>query len=127
MSLFTQPLAHTRRFKTLEQDDIYADELVVTAAAATENRGQLPLWSTFAKSNPERIIAISELDKDHISVTGNIGAVAKISLRDEVAIGQVLNSPRVLIDISGLPQHVWAPNRSTAQSDSYCGCTGLSN
>ena len=109
MSLFTQPLAHTRRFKTLEQDNIYADELVVTAAAATENRGQLPLWSTFAKSNPERIIAISELDKDHISVTGNIGAVAKISLRDEVAIGQVLNSPRVLIDISGLPQHVWAP------------------
>lgn len=114
MSAFLQPSSHTRRFKCLTENDIHSNELVISAADATENRGQLPFWGTFSQSHPERVLWITQTDRDHISVQRGSANEFVVSLRDEQAISTILNSTHILIDVSGLQLHVWASLLKTA-------------
>lgn len=104
-----EPMSRTRRFKSLSENDVDGNELIISAADATENRAQLPLWSTIAKSQPERVLWIKEIDRERISVKRGEASEVVVPLRDDKAIDGLLTSTKALIDISGLKHHVWAP------------------
>lgn len=109
MSSFELPNSRTLRFKSIGISDIGDDELIVSAADATENRGQLPVWSDISKKSPERIIWVTQKDREYISIERGGHAKAEIALRDESSLDLLINANSVLIDISGLPHHIWAP------------------
>jgi hypothetical protein len=104
-----EPSSRTLRFKSLNEADIRDDEIVIVAADATENRGQLPLWAQVINSNPERIIQVRTLSRELIEVQGAGYSGEAIGLHDETALVAMLRNKRVLLDISGLQHHVWAP------------------
>lgn len=104
-----QPSSHTRRFRQLNESDIDSNELIISAADSTENRGQLPLWGTIAKVHPDRVIWITQTDREHIKVQNGEAKELTIQLRDDLAIDNLLCSTHICIDISGLQHHVWAP------------------
>jgi len=109
VTLSMQPSLHTLRYKTLHDHDIDPLELVISAADSTENRGQQPLWVTIARNNPARVLWVSQPDREHISVRYGSEAEVTLSLKDEGAIENLFSASRILIDISGLQHHVWAP------------------
>lgn len=109
MTEFVQPSSRTQRFRNLTENDIDESELIISAADATENRGQLPIWSTISSSHSERVLWIKQTDREHISVQRGDTSEIVVQLRDEKAIDDLLSSARILIDISGLKHHVWAP------------------
>jgi hypothetical protein len=104
-----QSTARTLRFKTLTATDVDSAELIVSAGDATENRGQLPLWASIAAANPSRVLWVKQHDRESIEINGanHIGEI--VALDDEAALDSILSSPKVLMDISGLQHHVWAP------------------
>lgn len=108
MSSFRLPPSRTLRFNDLEEGDLDPSEVIISAADATENRGQLPLWSSVDKKDPNRVIWIKQPDREKIVIKHG-DQEANIVLRDEGAINNLLSSPRILMDISGLQHHVWAP------------------
>lgn len=108
MSSFPLPSSRTLRFKELVEGDLDSSEVVISAADATENRGQLPLWTCIDKQDPNRVIWVRQPNRENIVVKHGTQELT-ISLRDESAIDKLLSSPRILMDISGLQHHVWAP------------------
>lgn len=103
-----QPSVQTLRFRNLTPTDILTDEIVIVASDATEERGHLPIWNHFANNEPERIIFLTRLSRE--TFTAKFLADTKvIDLKDEVSIGNYLSQSRYLLDISGMPHHVWAP------------------
>lgn len=109
---FDLPSTHTRRFINISKSDINPNEIVISAGDATENRGQLPLWSEIYAEAPDRIIWIrhSDQDRDHILVQqGSRGGPVKLPLRDEACIDGVFCGSEILVDISGLSHRVWTP------------------
>jgi len=108
VSSFPLPSSRTLRFKELVQCDLGLSEVVISAADATENRGQLPLWTNIDKDDPNRVIWVRQPNRENIVVKHG-AQEHTISLRDERAIDKLLSLPRVLMDISGLQHHVWAP------------------
>lgn len=109
MISFELPSSKTLRYRSLGINDIEDEELIISAADATENRGQLPIWNDIGKHSPDRVIWVTQQDRELISTERGELAKTDVALRDEAAIDSLLNSPRVLIDISGLPHHIWAP------------------
>lgn len=108
MSSFRLPSSRTLRFNDLGEEDIDPSEVIISAADATENRGQLPVWNSIDKKDPNRIIWVRQPDREKIVIKHG-DQEASIVLRDEETIDNLLSSPRILIDISGLQHHVWAP------------------
>jgi hypothetical protein len=90
-------------------EDLRVDEIVVSATDATENRGQLPLWTDIGNSNPDRMIWITQADDAHASIQCGNNEKSLISLRDDQALDSYFSQKKILIDISGLQHHVWAP------------------
>jgi hypothetical protein len=109
VSAFEQISSHTLRFKCLTEEDVNASELIIAAADATENRGQLSVWNTISSSHPERVLWVKQTDREQISVQRGEHEEIGVALRDEGAINELLSSSRILVDISGLQHHVWAP------------------
>ena len=107
--MFKLPFTNTRRFIELTETDIYASELIISAADSSEDRGQLPLWRNITISDPDRVIWIRHIDKENIGVRKGQGNEFKISLRNENEIDLLLSSSHIIIDISCLQLHVWAP------------------
>ena len=101
---------HTRRFSSIEESDISEVSRVLAALSATENRGQLPLWDEIAGSGTGRVIWIDPIGREEISVRSDSSSASEnISLHDVDAVISLFNGGPILIDISGLPHHVWAP------------------
>lgn len=108
MSPFPLPSSRTLRFNDLGEGDLDQSEVIVSAADATENRGQLPLWTTIDKKDPNRVIWVRQPDREKIVIKHG-DREASIDLRDDGTIGDLLSSPSILMDISGMQHHVWAP------------------
>lgn len=107
-SNFIQPPCHTLRFRYLRPLDLRDGELVLTSGDATENRGQLPFWTDIARDSASRVRFISAVDKEHVVI--RMGEhTTTLNLLDEEGLERLLGHSRVLIDVSGLPHHVWAP------------------
>jgi len=109
---FDPPATHTRRFRKIVHSDLRPNEVIVSAGDATENRGQLPLWSELHSAAPNRVIWIKSIDqdRDHILIEqGNGTTSTRLALRDEASLDKALCSPEILVDISGLSHRVWTP------------------
>lgn len=103
------PSSRTLRFKELTEDDLHQHELIISASDATENRGQLPLWSHVSRSDEQRVLWVKQSGKEKIRVNGGGRVERDVSLRDDAALDELLLADRVLMDISGMPHVVWAP------------------
>ncbi|MBB4863192.1 hypothetical protein HNP46_002039 [Pseudomonas nitritireducens] len=109
MSRVPQPSVSTLRFLQISENSIDDDEVIITASDAEENRGNHPLWGEIAKSQPKRVIWIKKTNKESISFCHEGEAEEEISLRDELSIERMLKHPKLLIDVTGLTNDVWAP------------------
>jgi len=108
-STFTKPVEHTKRFRELEAHDLFTDEVVLIAETSTEDRGQINLWSTLRDFHPERVITISNQSNEKIKAQRGNAQPKEILLRDSAAIKELISVQKLLIDISGLAHHIWAP------------------
>jgi len=104
-----KPYSDTLRFDELTGDDLLPNEIVISAGDATERRGRLALWDELSDSAPDRILSISQIDSDHISISNNGDIDELVALVDEDSLGGIVDHENLLIDISGLPHHIWAP------------------
>lgn len=101
---------HTRRFSVLRESDFGGIKRIFTAQSATENRGQLPLWEDISGQGTGRVVWIDPIGREEISVRADSShASENVSLHDMDAMVAMFGGGPILIDISGLPHHVWAP------------------
>ena len=107
--LFPLPVEHTKRFYQLELDDLGSATKIILASNATETRGQLPIWQEIKKKHPEKLVMISQVDKESIKVQLSDGKFETLSLRSDDAIAELVNSDELLLDVSGLQHNLWAP------------------
>jgi hypothetical protein len=108
------PPNHTRRFRTLSQDDLPANATLIFAADATEQRAQIAAWNDIRRASPERCVAVELQEREHL--TAKVGAdTLRASLLDEGALNQLVAPDPLYVDISGLAHHVWAPLFSAAR------------
>jgi hypothetical protein len=108
MSRLPLPSTKTFRFSQLNEADIDGDEVIITAADSEESRGNPKIWSQIAKSQPDRVIWVRRLNKESISVQRN-NSLIDVSLRDERGIAHAFSCSKILIDVTGLSNDVWAP------------------
>lgn len=108
MSFIADPFLHTKRFNTLQDSDIYDDEIVILSSFSTEERGSLPVWNKIKTTNPNKLLLISELPEQRISLISK-GSTLELSLRDEPGIINLVSQEKILFDITGLSHNVWAP------------------
>ena len=112
------PAAHTRRFKSFAVSDFSNDSKIVVSGNATETRGSLPIWSKLREQSPERLVLVEPTDDEMALITTLSGESVSTSLRDSDALSSVLATDKLLIDVSGLPHHVWAPLLKAARGTS---------
>lgn len=108
------PQSHTRRYTDLTATDVSCYDKIIFEKNSAEDRGQLKLWKELEDSVPEKLIAIdiqsSEfIDDDIISVHRYQKIPQEISLRNELELSKLVCSNNLLIDITSLPHHIWAP------------------
>jgi hypothetical protein len=99
---------HTLRFDKVTEADIALDETVLVFADATEDRAQLPIWNNIRSQN-RKIILVKFYSNEEI--IADIGGTHShpVSVRDEEALFNLFNVPKLLIDLSGFPHFIWAP------------------
>jgi hypothetical protein len=99
---------HTLRFDKVSEADIYQDETVLVFADATEERAQIPIWNEIRAQN-RNIILIKQHSGEEIIADIRGSHSQPVSVRDEEALFNLFNSPKLLIDLSGFPHFIWAP------------------
>lgn len=99
----------TTRLRSLNEADLLDDEVVVVAADATETRARLPLWSNSDFAASSRAVYVRHIDADRVQIDSAGRATTEVSLRDADGLRSALTFSSVLLDISGLLHHVWAP------------------
>lgn len=110
MSLSERIPTHTRRFIDIREDDISDVARILAAKSATEARGHLPLWDKLAAQRSGRVVWIDAIARDEVLVRSDCSTVwDTLNLHRSDAVVSLLGSGPVLVDISGLPTHVWAP------------------
>lgn len=110
------PSDHTMRFEDLRIEDFSDDDKIVVAGNATETRGSLPIWPSLQNQFPEKIVLIEPTGDDMAIVSRTGTEPMRISLRDTDATASILAAEQLLLDVSGLPHHVWAPLLKSARS-----------
>lgn len=110
MSLSDRIPFHTRRFSKVLESDISDVVRIFTAKAATEKRGQLELWDEISQRRTDRVVWVASNSREQITCQSDSSSEGTvIGLHDSEALGALLCGGPVLVDISGLPHHVWAP------------------
>lgn len=99
----------TLRYKALDASALRTSETVLSAGNAQENRAQIPLWSDLAGSDPARVRWIHARNREFVDVETSPGNVVEINLHDDSALDLVVEGDEILLDISGLAHHIWAP------------------
>lgn len=102
--------SHTRRFLHLAERDVDGIRRIIASKAATEHRGQLPVWDTIAADRSGRVVWIESEGREDVLVRADDENDARIvDLYDSESLAELFASGPVLLDISGLPHHIWAP------------------
>lgn len=109
MPEYSPPSTRTKRFSSINESDINQDEWLIIPSVASEERGKLDVWDQFSESNLRNTIVISEIEKDSVFISINGEDPYYLLLTNSVAIESIISAKNILIDISGLPHHVWAP------------------
>jgi len=101
---------HTLRFANLGEGDVGRFARIVAAKSATEARGQLPLWDAIASQASGRVIWIDSVARESVLVRDDRTAVWQaVNLNDDDGLLAMVGAGPILLDISGLPNSVWAP------------------
>lgn len=103
------PPTNTLRFQELNIDALHQDEWLVAPVDPSEQRAKVPLWDTIRASHGRNYIDITDISNDSISMAINGKSKTAVALTDEVTLSAILRDKKILLDISGLPHHVWAP------------------
>ncbi len=110
MALSYRIPTNTRRFSSIREGDVSDVQHIIAAGSSTENRGQLALWRDISAQNPGRVVWVDAAGREEMTVRFGLAQEAAIvNLHDAGAIRSLFGGGSVLIDISGLPHHVWAP------------------
>ena len=115
MRVTPTPSEHTRRFKDLAIEDFLVDDKIVVAGNATETRGSLPIWPALRNRSPEKVVLVEPIGDEVVTVTTSEDEATRLSLRNSSQAESILKSEQLLIDVSGLPHHVWAPMLKAAR------------
>jgi hypothetical protein len=102
------PPIHTLRYGSFRLLDVHADETVISIETPLEERGRIDAWNELRRSDASRLILLGDTGPDTASVIGN-GDPRVIFLNDETQLLALSKTDRVLIDITALPHHIWAP------------------
>lgn len=103
-----KPPEHTRRFESFNLSDLYPDETVISIELSTEERGRISAWDSLKYADAERLILLRDTSPDMVTVL--IGeTLQEVLLTDTAQLNALIKGDRILIDITSLPHHVWAP------------------
>lgn len=96
------------RYSNLTLDDIEESNTFIFTTKGGEERSRLPLWDQALKHCPDECLEVAEQSIHIISVVKS-GRTEDIHLRDSARFEDSFSNRDVLIDISGLAHHIWAP------------------
>lgn len=102
------PPKHTLRFNKFCLADLRTDETVIAIETSVEERGVMEAWKELQKSDPGRLILLRDTGPDRVAVLNN-GKHQSILLTDTEHINSLAKSNEILLDITTLPHHIWAP------------------
>lgn len=122
---FSLPKLHTKRYENLMVSDVDCYEKIIFEKNSAEERGHLPIWRELQTNSPEKLITIElqnteSIESDKITVEQHGVQPQEISLRDESQLSKLVSSDNLLIDITSLPHHVWAPLLKACHSMNKC-------
>lgn len=103
-----RPPEHTLRFDNFRIDDLCADEAVISVETSLEERGRIDAWDELKRADATRLILLQELSPETITVL-TVEPPQTVLLTDAARLVSLVGGDKVLIDITGLPHHVWAP------------------
>lgn len=102
------PPDHTLRFQTFTLADLEDGETVISIEAAPEERGHIDAWSELKAADPSRLILFRDNGPD--SAIAHVGGGEHIVLlTDAERLASLAKNENLLIDITTLPHHIWAP------------------
>jgi hypothetical protein len=102
------PPEHTLRFDSFTLTDLLADETVISIQTSHEERGRIDAWDELKRTDIDRLVLLQDTGPDTVSVlTGTKRQT--ILLSNAECLASLAKSDKVLIDITALPHHVWAP------------------
>jgi hypothetical protein len=102
------PPEHTLRFDDFKIADIHPDETVISIDSPPEERGIVKAWDELRKADACRLVLLRDVGLDTVSAIMS-GESRTVLLTDGARLASLIKGDRVLIDITALPHHVWAP------------------
>lgn len=102
------PPEHTLRFDSFKMADLHADETVISIGTSLEERGRIDAWEDLKRADAGRLVLLQDSGPDTVTVLSE-GAPQRVLLTDSTRLVSLAKSDKVLIDITTLPHHVWAP------------------
>ncbi len=112
-----KPHLHTHRYVDLDIEVVDKDECLIFPLVASEPRAQIKLWDQIGKSGERNCVVIKNIERDKMDVIVNGGAPVSVFLTQQAELLNLLPSKKILVDISELPHHVWAPILRMAYSN----------
>lgn len=102
------PPEHTLRFDAFGVTDLLVDEVVISIETSLEERGRIDAWEELRREKSDRLILLKNATPDTATVIIK-EEIQTVLLTDSERLVSLAKSDNLLIDITGLPHHVWAP------------------
>lgn len=102
------PPEHTLRFDSFSLTDLLVDETVISIETSPEERGRIDAWEELKRAKSDRLILLQDNTPDTVTVLRGDESQT-VLLTDGARLVSLAKSDNVLIDITALPHHVWAP------------------
>jgi hypothetical protein len=102
------PPQHTLRFDSFQPTDLHADETVISIDVSPEERGIVEAWDKLKVVDAHRLVLLQDTNPDAVTVL-SVDGQRTILLTDTAKLVSTVKGDRVLIDITTLPHHIWAP------------------
>lgn len=88
--------------------DLLPDEVVISIETSAEERGQIDAWDELKRTDSDRLILLRDTSPDAVTVLCS-DEPQTVLLTDGAQLLSLIKSDKVLIDITSLPHHIWAP------------------
>lgn len=102
------PPNHTLRFDSFRLTDLLTDEAVISIETSAEERGRIDAWDELNRADADRLILLRDTTPDTVTAITR-KCSQRVLLTDGERLASLTNSDKVLIDITALPHHIWAP------------------
>ena len=102
------PPLHTLRYDSFKISDLLEDETVISIETSPEERGRIDAWNELKRDAMDQLVLLRDSGPDTVRVISAMRSET-VLLTDSARLVSLIKSERVLIDITVLPYHVWAP------------------